>query len=269
MLVLFYFILIFLGWINIYSATVNEDQLQLINFSTEYGKQIIWILLSIPLILFILLFDAKFYENFASLMYIAALLSLIGLFIIGKNVNGATSWYNLGGFSLQPSEFVKAATGLAMAKLISAKQFNLKKLNTQFQAFLILFFPALLITLQPDPGSALVYAAFILVLYREGLPIYYFIIAILSVLIFITTLIFGSIMSFTGSLILMGLILLYFVFYRRKALRKGWYKILGIYFISVLYIFSIDPVFNNVFEQRHRDRFNIILGKTDDIKNIG
>lgn len=269
MLVLFYFILIFLGWINIYSATVNEDQLQLINFSTEYGKQIIWILLSIPLILFILLFDAKFYENFASLMYIAALLSLIGLFIIGKNVNGATSWYNLGGFSLQPSEFVKAATGLAMAKLISAKQFNLKKLNTQFQAFLILFFPALLITLQPDPGSALVYAAFILVLYREGLPIYYFIIAILSVLIFITTLIFGSIMSFTGSLILMGLILLYFVFYRRKALRKGWYKILGIYFFSVLYIFSIDPVFNNVFEQRHRDRFNIILGKTDDIKNIG
>ena len=268
-LVLFYFILIFLGWINIYSATVNEDQLQLINFSTEYGKQIIWILLSIPLILFILLFDAKFYENFASLMYIAALLSLIGLFIIGKNVNGATSWYNLGGFSLQPSEFVKAATGLAMAKLISAKQFNLKKLNTQFQAFLILFFPALLITLQPDPGSALVYAAFILVLYREGLPIYYFIIAILSVLIFITTLIFGSIMSFTGSLILMGLILLYFVFYRRKALRKGWYKILGIYFFSVLYIFSIDPVFNNVFEQRHRDRFNIILGKTDDIKNIG
>jgi rod shape determining protein RodA len=182
---------------------------------------------------------------------------------------GATSWYNLGGFSLQPSEFVKAATGLAMAKLISAKQFNLKKLNAQFQAFLILFLPALLITLQPDPGSALVYAAFILVLYREGLPIYYFIIAILSVLIFITTLKFGSIMSFTGSLILMGLILLYFVFYRRKALRKGWYKILGIYFISVLYIFSIDPVFNNIFEQRHRDRFNIILGKTDDIKNIG
>ncbi len=269
MLILIYFILIFLGWINIYAATITEDQIELINFSTEYGKQIIWILLSIPLILLILLFDTKFYENFASIIYLVALVSLVGLFIFGKNINGATSWYNFGVFSLQPSEFVKAATALAMAKLISAKQFNLKKLNTQFQAFLILFFPALLITLQPDPGSALVYAAFILVLYREGLPIYYFTIAIMAILIFMFSLIFGPLMSFMGSLVLLGLILLYFFLYRKKALRKGWYKILGIYFISALYIFSIDPLFNNVFEQRHRDRFNILLGKTDDIKSIG
>jgi rod shape determining protein RodA len=268
-LVLFYFVLIFLGWINIYSATVTEEQLPLVNFSTEYGKQIIWILLSLPLILIILLFDAKFYENFSSIMYIVALISLVGLFVFGKNVNGATSWYSIGAFSLQPSEFVKAATALAMAKLVSAKQFNLKKLNTQFQSFLILFFPAIFITLQPDPGSALVYVAFILVLYREGLPIYYFIVAIISVLIFLSTLLYGAFLTFMGSLAFMVLILAYFIFYRRKAFRKGWYKILGIYVVSVLYIFSIDPVFNNVFEQRHRDRFNIILGKTDDIKSIG
>ena len=115
------------------------------------------------------------------------------------------------------SRGIGRATALAMAKLISAKQFNLKNQNAQFQAFLILFFPALLITLQPDPGSALVYVAFILVLYREGLPIYYFTIAILSVLIFISTLKFGSLMSFMGSLTLMGLILLYFVFYIRAS----------------------------------------------------
>ena len=166
MLILFYFILIFLGWINIYSATVTEDTVNLINFSTEYGKQIIWIGLSFPIIILILLFEAKFYEQYASIIYLISLASLIGLFILGKNINGATSWYDLGGLSIQPSEFAKAATALAIAKLVSDKQFNFKKYNTQMQAFLILLFPAILITLQPDPGSALVYTAFIFVFYR-------------------------------------------------------------------------------------------------------
>jgi len=152
------------GWLNIYSATHTEENYSLLNFSTEYGKQLVWIALSIPLILLILLFETKFYEKYSSLIYLVSIFSLIGLFIFGKNINGATSWYNLGIFSLQPSEFVKAATALAIAKLVSDKQFNLKKTNTQVQAFIILFIPALLITLQPDPGSALVYTAFIFVL---------------------------------------------------------------------------------------------------------
>ena len=152
-LVLFYIILIFFGWINIYSATITEESFELLNFSTEYGKQLIWIGLCLPLILIILLFEAKFYEKYASIIYLISLISLAGLFVLGKNINGATSWYNFGGVGLQPSEFAKAATALAMAKLVSDKQFNLKKLNVQFQALLILFFPAILITLQPDPGS--------------------------------------------------------------------------------------------------------------------
>lgn len=268
-LILFYFILIFLGWINIYSATNNEDTINLINFSTEYGKQLIWIGLSFPIIILILFFDAKFYEKYASIFYLVGLTSLIGLFIIGKNINGATSWYDFGGFSLQPSEFVKAATALAIAKLVSDKQFNLKKWNTQIQSMLILFFPALLITLQPDPGSALVYTAFIFVLYREGLPIYYITIGFLAIILFIITLYFGYVNVFLGSLALFILILLYFNFYRKKAFKKGWIKIFGIYLVSVLFIVSVDFVFNKVFEQRHRDRFDILLGKTTDIKSIG
>ena len=269
MLVFFYFILIFFGWVNIYSATITNEQLDLINFSTEYGKQLIWIGLSIPIILLILLFDAKFYEKYASLIYLISLASLAGLFIFGKNINGATSWYNFGVFGLQPSEFAKAATALAIAKLVSDKQFNLKKLNTQSQAFLILFFPAILITLQPDPGSALVYTAFIFVLYREGLPFYYITIGFITLILFVITLYFGFYYTIIGSLLLFIIILLYFYFYRKKAFKKGWIKILGIYFITTFFIFSVDLVFNHVFEQRHRDRFNILLGKTTDIKNIG
>ncbi|WP_456378148.1 rod shape-determining protein RodA [Lutibacter sp.] len=268
-LILLYLILIFLGWINIYSATNTDTNINLINFSTEYGKQLVWIGLSFPIILLILLFEAKFYEKFASIIYLISLVTLVGLFILGKNINGATSWYNLGGISIQPSEFAKAATALAIAKLVSDKQFNLKKWNTQIQAFLILFFPAILITLQPDPGSALVYFAFIFVLYREGLPIYYITIGFIAIFLFIITLYFGYAYVALGLLLLFLLILLYFNFYRKKALKKGWVKILGIFFVFTLFIFSVDFVFNKVFEQRHRDRFNILLGKTQDIKSIG
>jgi len=268
-LVLFYIILIFFGWINIYSATITEESFELLNFSTEYGKQLIWIGLCLPLILIILLFEAKFYEKYASIIYLISLISLAGLFVLGKNINGATSWYNFGGVGLQPSEFAKAATALAMAKLVSDKQFNLKKLNVQFQALLILFFPAILITLQPDPGSALVYSAFVFVLYREGLPFYYITIGFIALILFVITLFFGFSYTLIGSLLLFLIILLYFNYYRKKALKKGWIKILAIYLMSALFIFSVDFVFNHVFEQRHRDRFNILLGKTTDIKSIG
>ena len=268
-LVSFYFILVFIGWLNIYSTTVTEEQYGLINLSTENGKQVIWICLSIPIILFILMFEAKLYEKYASLLYVFGLIFLGGLFIIGKNINGATSWYDLGIFSLQPSEFVKATTALTIAKLVSEKSFNLKKIDTQIQALLLLFIPAILITMQPDPGSALVYTAFIFVLNREGLPAYYITIGIVAISLFIATLIFGFYLALVGSFILFLLILLYFNFYRKKALKKGWIQIIGIYLVSALFIFSVDLVFNHVFEQRHRDRFNILLGKTADTKSIG
>ncbi len=268
-LILFYFILIFIGWLNIYSATITEDSHDLINFSTEYGKQLIWIGLSFPLILLILLFEAKLYEKYASIIYLICLVSLAGLFVLGKNVNGATSWYDFGGFSFQPSEFAKAATALAIAKLVSDKQFNLKKLNTQLQASVILFIPALLITLQPDPGSALVYAVFVFVLYREGLPFYYITIGFIAVILFVITLLYGYLYTLIGLLLVFTTILIYFIFYRKKAFKKGWLKVLGIFAISALFIFSVDVVFNKVFEQRHRDRFNILLGKIDNINSIG
>ncbi|PKP14473.1 MAG: rod shape-determining protein RodA [Bacteroidetes bacterium HGW-Bacteroidetes-3] len=268
-LVLFYFVFIFLGWINIYAATINEIQFDLLNFSTEYGKQLIWIGLSLPIILLILMFEAKFYEKYASIIYVITLILLAGLFVLGKNINGSTSWYAIGNFSFQPSEIAKAATALAIAKMVSDKQFNLKKRSVQAQALLVLFFPAALIIMQPDPGSALVYLAFIFVLYREGLPFYYITVGFIALFLFVITLFLGYKVTLISSLILFICILVFFIFYRPRAFKKGWIKITGIYLMSALFIFSIDFVFNHVFKQHHRDRFDIILGKTVDIKGIG
>lgn len=268
-LVLFYFVFIFLGWINIYAATINEIQFDILNFSTEYGKQLIWIGLSLPIILLILMFEAKFYEKYASIIYVSTLILLAGLFVLGKNINGSTSWYAIGNFSFQPSEIAKAATALAIAKMVSDKQFNLKKRSVQAQALLVLFFPAALIIMQPDPGSALVYLAFIFVLYREGLPFYYITVGFIALFLFVITLFLGYKVTLISSLILFICILVFFIFYRPRAFKKGWIKIMGIYLMSAMFIFSIDFVFNHVFKQHHRDRFDIILGKTVDVKGIG
>lgn len=268
-LVVIYMILVLIGWINIYAATITEEQLPLLNFTTEYGKQLLWICLCLPIILLTLLFDAKFYEKFGSIIYILSLVSLVGLFLFGKNINGATSWYGFGGFSLQPAEFAKAATALAMAKLVSDKLFDLKKISTQIQAFVILFLPAILITLQPDPGSALVYGAFIFVLYREGLPFYYISILIIVALLFLLTLYFGMYFMMLGMGAVFLVFIAYMFFYQKKQLKRGRLRILGIFFLSLIYISSVDFVFNNVFQKHHQDRFNILLGKTDDISDIG
>ncbi|MFB1039975.1 MAG: rod shape-determining protein RodA, partial [Polaribacter sp.] len=166
LLVTLFVILVSFGWLNIYSASKTDEDLELLSFSTEYGKQLIFILLTIPLIVIILFFNAKFYERFSSVLYLVSLLSLVGLFIFGKTINGATSWYNFGALSLQPSEFMKAFTALAVAKLISDRQYNFKLIKNQIKAFIVIFTPAFLITLQPDAGSALIYVAFLFVLHR-------------------------------------------------------------------------------------------------------
>ena len=190
-LVLLYLFLVAFGWMNIYAASLSDEHFQILDFSTKYGKQLLWIGMSFVLILLILFIDAKIFERFSSIIYVASLLSLAGLFVFGKQINGATSWYDFGGFSIQPSEFAKFATVLALARLLSDKQYDLKLLKNQIKAFIIIFLPAIFITLQPDPGSALIYTAFFFVLYREGLPIYYIAIGAFSIALFILTLAFG------------------------------------------------------------------------------
>ena len=191
-LVFLYITLVGFGWLNIFAASKTEDNHQILDFSTKYGKQILWIGFSFPLIIVILFFNSKFYEKFASILYIISILSLILLFPLGKEINGAKSWFNFGAMSLQPSEFVKAFTTLAVAKLLSDRQYNFKLVKNQIKAFIIVFFPAFLITLQPDAGSALIYLSFFFVLNREGLTLNYILLGATIITLFILTIFFGA-----------------------------------------------------------------------------
>lgn len=272
-LVLLFILLVFLGWLNIYAASQSESHFEILDFNARYGKQLIWISLSIPIIILVLFIDTQFYERFASIFYIVGILSLIGLFIFGKNINGAKSWYALGSFTIQPTEFVKTFTTLAIAKLLSDKVFTFKPFKNHIKAFFLIFLPAFLITLQPDPGSALVYFSFFFVFYKEGLPNYYFILGGLIIFFFISTLFFGVYQSIPmmifATLTIFLCIFIYLSIYKKKVLKRNWSQLLISLLAICLYIFSVNYIFNNVFQQRHRDRFNIILGKTTDVQGIG
>lgn len=262
--ILLYFLLVSIGWVNIYSASLDDTATSFFDLDYIYGKQMLWIILSVFLIVILLSLEAKFYERFASVIYVISLFSILGLFFFGKTINGATSWYAIGGFTLQPSEFAKVATALALAKFTSDIQTNIKNLGDQFKAFIIIALPALIILPQPDAGSAMVYAAFFFPLYREGLSGVYLIIGGLGILVFVLTLIFSPFWVTGGAAVI--LLLTYFL---RKKKRPGAIAYLSILIVAVALSFSVDYIFQNIFEQRHRDRFNIVLGKEVDNRGIG
>ena len=262
--IFFYFALVAIGWINIYSASLSDSTAGFFDMSQIYTRQLLFIVLSFFLILFVLAVDSKFYERFASIIYIISLLTLLGLFIFGKNINGATSWYSFGGFGIQPSEFAKAATALALSKYVSDIQTNMQEFKQQLGAFIIIALPAIFIIPQPDPGSALIYAAFIFPLYREGLHSMYLLFGFLVVALFVSTLAFGIIWVTIGVLLITG-----FIYFKNRKRRPNLLKYGTVAIACIGFAFSVSYIFNNVFEQRHRDRFNIVLGKEIDIKGIG
>ena len=259
-----YIALVAIGWVNIYSASYSSTSTVFFDFSQIYIKQLVWISLSLILIPFILTVEAKFYERFSSVIYIISLILLIGLFFLGKNVNGATSWYFLGGFSIQPSEFAKAATALALAKYVSDIQTDLKSFKDQIKSLIIVFLPALIIIPQPDPGSALVYVALIFPLYREGLHFIYLLLGFIVAALFVATLAFGTFWVATGILIIIAII-----YFKNNKKKPSIFKYGIIAVACIGFSISVNFIFENVLEQRHRDRFNIVLGKEVDIKSIG
>ncbi|MFD1094153.1 rod shape-determining protein RodA [Salegentibacter chungangensis] len=259
-----YLALVCFGWANIYSATLGDASGSLLDLDQIYGKQALWIVMSLFLIVVILSIEAKFYQRFSSVIYIISLLSLIGLFVFGKTISGATSWYSFGGVSIQPSEFAKLATGLALAKYVSDIQTNIRKISHQVKAFIIIALPALIIIPQPDPGSAMVYAAFFFPLYREGLSGVYLALGLAGVSVFVLTLLVGPVWVTAGTVLIA---LLLFLMKKRK--RPGRFLTVAVAALAIGLSFSVNYIFENVFEQRHRDRFNIVLGKEVDSRGIG
>jgi len=186
--ILIFLLMIVFGWMNIYSTNKMAGDGSIFDLSQRYGKQIIWLGAVLLLVILIFLLDAKFFVFFAYPLYGVMLFLLIVVLIFGKEVNGAKSWFVLGGFQFQPSEFAKPFTALALANLMSSHGFTIKNFKSLVLTGIIIFSPALLIMLQPDMGSTLVYFAFLFVLYREGFSQNIMILGFSLVVLFILTL---------------------------------------------------------------------------------
>ncbi len=262
--ILIYAILVFIGWLNIYSSTFTEADQSIFNFSTLHGKQLFFIMASAIFVVIVLALEVNFYERFSSLFYLISMVMLLGLFVFGKTVAGATSWYDLGFFNLQPSELAKVTTALALAKYLSDIQTDIKRRKDQLYAILILLIPVLLIVPQPDPGSALVFFSLIFVIFREGLPLYYLSIGLFLILIFVCTLMFGTIWITIG--LVLGLILFFLL--KRKNFKVPIFQVAIACIATILFSLSVNFVFEEVFEQRHRDRFSLWLRLEKDPKKL-
>jgi rod shape determining protein RodA len=255
--IIIYIALVFMGWLNIYSSSLSSTE-------GTYEKQAVFIALTVPMIFILLYIDGKFYEKYASIIFVISLISLAGLFVFGKTIAGQRCWYGFGSFTLQPSEFAKAATSLAIAKYLSDTQINLKEVNRQVQALAIVFLPVMLILPQPDPGSALIYSIFIIVLFREGLPSWYVWTGFITIVLFMLTLVLDP-----QYVILISLLVIILIHYKSRIADRN-VVLSGILFTLISgFVLSVNYVFTNVFKQHHRDRFNILLGKEVDMKGIG
>ena len=267
-IVLIYALLVGFGWMNIYAASFSEEHSAIFDLSIEYGKQLLWIILSIPIIIFTLFISGKFYERFASIFYLVCILSLLGLFVFGSEINGAKSWYRFGPVGLQPSEFAKAFTALAIAKLLSDRKYNLGLIKNQIKAFIIIFLPATLIAIH-DAGSALIYLSFFFVLNREGLTLIYTVLGVVATILFLFTILWGVKLMLIIVLTVISLYVIYNVYKDKRFFRFNWVKIMAMYVFASLFTFSVDYAYNNVIQPHQKDRFEVLLGLTDDTRNIG
>jgi rod shape determining protein RodA len=249
---------------SIFTASAGDDVSTLFDFSTRYGKQLLWIGFAAILAMGILVIDAKFFSTFSYVFYFGMLLILIGVLFFGSTVAGSKSWFKIGSFAIQPAEFAKFATALAMAKYLSTLNVDMRKLKTKIISIGILLAPALLILLQNDTGSALVYFAFVIVLFREGFSGLIFVVGITMAVLFMVTLLFSELYVIAT---LVGLVIIIVMLFKRA--RKHWKSVFAILILSTSFVFSVNYAFENVLEPHQKKRINVLLGIEEDIHGAG
>ena len=254
-----YLLLVGFGVGNILSSSVSGEEIYLFDFTKLYGKQFIYTLISLFVGFIVISIDVKFYERFSSLFYLLSLILLVCLFLFGKRVNGALSWFPIGSFNLQPSEFVKITVALAVSKYISDYQTDLRKISDQAKLFLIILIPILIIILQNDTGSSIVFFSLFLVLYREGISQNYiksiFAIIILSIITLKFSLLTSSIIAvlFTTA----------YYFFKGKTKNKI-IKIIVVSFLSLTTCFATTYTYNNILKNHQRNYIKVWLNLEKD-----
>ena len=258
------FLMLF-GWVNIYAATYNESHAAVFDFSTFHGKQLIWIAAAAVTAMVVAFTEPRFFSNTAYIIYGAVLALLVVTLFIAVTSHGGKSWIDLGIFRLQPSEFAKFATALALAKYMSAIDVDWKQGRTKIMALGIIAVPAALVFLQHDTGSALVFAAFVLPLFREGLSGAILLIGLAAIALFVLALL-------VNKYILLGALVVLAVFYLfvwlNKRSSRDWWRVAAVLACSAVFIFSVDFMFNKVLEPHQRERIDV-LGKSDDLQGSG
>ena len=266
-MIIIYLLLVFMGWINIYAAVYNQDHASIFDLSQRYGKQLMWIAASLLLAFIIILIDPKFFNQFAFLIYGIALLTLLFVLGFGKEVAGSKSWFQIGSFAIQPAEFVKFSTALALAHYLGNLGVKVDNLKATFYSAVIILTPAALILLQNDTGSALVYVSFIFVLYRQGLSGNIFVIGFVFVLLAILSLLLDSIQA---KLIMLGIILLFLgvAYFFMKHNVRNILKLTGVFLVITAYVFSVDFAFSKL--QPHQQiRIKVLLNIESDPHGAG
>jgi len=262
--ILIYMALCAIGYINIYAAVYNPEKAAAFSFTETYGRQLIFIITGLILGFSILLFDAKFFSIFAPIVYGITMLLLVAVLVIGRNVGGNQAWIAIGSFRLQPSEFAKFGTALLLARYISSFNVKLNTLKPILICAAIILLPMVLIMLQPDAGSTLVFLSFMFPLYREGLPGNLLLAFWGMVVLFILNLYLNPVILIISIAVLGGL----FIYNNRRKQQKI-ISISVITLIAIGYLFVAKFIFNNVLQQHQRTRIELILNLTTDNKGVG
>ena len=260
-LILYYSLLVFIGWITIFSTSHNPSANLGFSLSLPYVRQLIWIGTSIVLAVIILLLDARIIQHYSYHIYFLCLLLVISTFFLGSEINGAKSWIKIGSFSIQPAEFMKLATALALAKFFNEGKTIGEKKSIWFIAFGLILTPAFIILLQKDTGSALVFFSFIVLFYREGMTGIVFIIGAIAVFLFVFTLLTNEIYSI--ALLTVTLVLVWII--NRKD-KKTIIKAIIVYAIAIAFIGAVNIGYNKILQPHQKQRIDTLLGKTSDPK---
>jgi len=267
-----YALFVLLGWMSIYSAVYNpEAPLGILDeafYTSNAGRQLIWIGTSLVLIMLIFALDFRFFESFAVFIYAAFMLALIAVPFLGVTINGSHSWFKLGGITIQPAEFSKTATALLLAKYLNDPQINLTKWMSQWRSALIIALPMLLIIGSNETGSALVFASFIILLYREGLPGEYPGLLIALIALFVSSLLLSPLTILICLLGMASLFVIILPIYQRR-LPQTYVRIAGAIAIIMALSTIVDWVVNHVLKEHQRNRIKVLLDPSFDTRGLG
>lgn len=267
-----YALFVLLGWMSIYSAVYNPDAPLWIFDEAFYtgnaGRQLIWIGTSMVLIILIFALDFRFFESFAVFIYAAFMLALIAVPFLGVTVNGSHSWFKLGGITIQPAEFSKTATALLLAKYLNDPQVNLSKWMSQWRSAAIIALPMLLIIGSNETGSALVFASFIILLYREGLPGEYPGLLIALIALFVSSLLLSPLTIFICLVGLASLFVIILPIYQQR-LPQTYIRIAGVIALVMSLSTLVDWVVNHVLKEHQRNRIKVLLDPSFDTRGLG